>query len=222
MEAFPVRFSAGWFGFALFWGWSDSQRRILLSPAWRLWLPTSGSQKTKKAADLKIQYVAVLFSSLFLVLIASPTPILSFGLCWGAGGALSQCRGKGRRLGSSCLSAVLVFSASPSFPLPDLSTPKTPWGSVVCASFSCCQVSTELSHVWAVIHPSAFLLPKLCCCCPLSSSLCLTVFIPFTVIFVGRGRKQCSTYYFNQYAITMFITCFGVYLSHQLLSISKL
>lgn len=40
-----------WFGFAFFWGRSDSQRRIFLSPAWRLWLPTSGSQKTKKAAD---------------------------------------------------------------------------------------------------------------------------------------------------------------------------
>ena len=39
-QAFFVRFSTRWFGFALFQGWSGPQRRVFQSSDWRVRLPT--------------------------------------------------------------------------------------------------------------------------------------------------------------------------------------
>lgn len=187
-QAFFVRFSTRWFGFALFQGWSGPQRRVFQSSDWRIRLPTFW--EPGKEERCRSQYSVCSCSPTLPALVLSVSTRGEEGLRVTTESAA----------GDSGLPS--FHPASPSFPLQKyllLPVPEAAWGGLcyksggfVCllACFSCGQFRVELSQVWLVTtHSSALQLPKFGCCCLPSSFLCPTGVIPFIVILVGLGEK---------------------------------
>ena len=132
-------------------------------------------------------------------MITSPTPrpVLSFCLCWGAGGAFSRCGRAG--VGVPFLPSVPGCSASP----PSLLQPLVAPGSVGCAPFCC---SRRGGHSPALCASRAV---SLLSAVPFSLSDCAcSSYCPFQGVW---GKQRCSTYHFNQTRIAAFIMCFGIH-----------